>query len=165
MAACPLPRALKSVSSVLPLLSLQNPSGRIINRFLADQATVDDTVKTSVTNMVDLVFSFIAGVAVVAATTPLVLILVALLAAAYWFIARGYRFAARDLRRMQSVAKSPVISNYAEVIRGLATLRAWGPDAAHAFLTRHLHLSRDYARAYMSYWSSNEFVSTWGESA
>jgi len=141
-----------------------NPAGRILNRFLSDVGTVDGAVRTSVSALAMIAFQFVGAVVVIAATTPLVVPVLAALGFVYYRLARGYRLAARDLRRMQSVARSPVIaSSFSETLRGLATVRAFGPAAAAAFLRRHLVLSREYGRAFLAYWGANEYISTWLE--
>jgi len=155
--------AITAVAHAAASFFATNPAGRILNRFLSDQGTIDDTVRLSISQMALLIFGLMGTISVISVFAPYTLILVAVLAVLYYYLARGYRYAARDLRRMQSVAKSPIISSYAETLRGLATIRAFGPKTATAFLERHLHLTREYGRAFLSYWSANEFISTWLE--
>ena len=136
------------------------PAGRILNRFLADQATVDDTARLSLSQLALTALTTAGSLVVVAIYAPAALVLVAVLAYVYVRLARGYRFAARDLRRLQSVTKSPILQNFAELVRGAATARAFGPAAAAALVARHLRLSRSFARAYVAYSASNELIST-----
>ena len=140
-----------------------NPAGRVLNRFLSDVSIIDDTVRNSVSSLTMLVFNFVAVVAVIAYTTPLSLIAIVLLSIGYYYLAQQYRISARDMRRMQSVAKSPVLAHFSETLRGLPVIRAFGPAAATAFVGRHITLARQYARAWLSYSAANEFISTWLE--
>jgi len=88
------------------------PAGRILNRFLSDVSTIDDTVRNSVSSLANTLFSFIAAVFVVGYTSPWALIGIVLMGYLYYQIADRYRVGARDLRRMQSVSKSPILSNF-----------------------------------------------------
>jgi len=155
--------ALRAVLAAPARFFSTNPAGRILNRFLSDVSTVDDTVRVSISSLAQLVFQLIATAVVMGITTPVALAVVAAMSVVYWWLARQYRISARDLRRMQSVAKSPVISHFAEAVRGVGVLRAFGPAAATAFVRRHVRLSRAWARAWIGYWSANEFISTWLE--
>jgi ABC-type multidrug transport system fused ATPase/permease subunit len=140
-----------------------NPAGRILNRFLSDQGTIDDTVRLTISQMAMLIFGFVGSIAVIAYFAPYTLLILLGLSWVYWIIAKGYRFAARDLRRMQSVGKSPIFQHFSEAIRGLSTIRAFGPAAARFFVQQHLEKSRRYGRAFLALWSSNEYISTWAE--
>lgn len=137
-----------------------NPAGRIQNRFVADVGTIDNTARSSVSALALQVLSLVGVLVVIGLTVPWVLLIVAGLAALYYDLARKYRAAARDLRRLQSTAKSPILSHFNETLRGIAVIRAYGPRAATAVVARHVELSRTYARLWLAYWSANEFIST-----
>lgn len=45
---------------------------------------------------------------------------------AYQWVQRAYRVAARELKRVESNAKSPIIAHLSETLLGLSTIRAYG---------------------------------------
>ena len=136
-----------------------NPSGRIANRLVADVATVDNTLRYTISQLAVQVFALVGAIVSVAMVSPIVLAVGSPLAALYWMLGTRYRIAARDLRRLTSIAKSPLLAHYTEALRGASTIRAFGPQAATAALGRHLALCRAHAIAFLGYWSANEFIS------
>lgn len=140
-----------------------NPAGRITNRFLADVSTVDNAVRYSISSFALQVFSAVGIVTVIAATTPYVLLWIIALSVVYYKLSQRYRISARDMRRLQSTAKSPILSHFSETLRGVATIRAFGPKAATVFVRRHLEVSAVHLRAWLAYWAANEYISCWLE--
>ena len=137
-----------------------NPAGRVLNRFTSDIATIDNTMRYSLSALLLQVFSLVSVLCVIAWTAPWALLIVACLAGLYYHLAAKYRTAARDLRRLQSVAKSPILAHFSEALSGAAVIRAYGPAAAMRVVSRHVALCREHARAYFAYWAANEFIST-----
>ena len=122
----------------------RTPAGRISNRFLADVSAVDNQLAPSLTAFLSIVLNIVALVAILAAFTPIVIALMAALAVVYVRVGQLYRVSARDLRRLSSTTKSPILAHYTEVLRGgLPVIRAFGPSAATAVVQRHLGLCRD----------------------
>lgn len=137
-----------------------NPAGRIANRFLSDVSTIDNQLAASIRGLAFQVFTLVGVLIVIAVSTPLVLLWVAALSYLYWVQGQRYRISARDMRRLQSTSKSPILSNFAETLRGVPIIRAFGPKAANAFVQRHVQLSAVHMRAWLAYWASNEYIST-----
>ena len=137
-----------------------NPAGRILNRFIGDVSTIDNTLRVSISAFATQVFNLVAVSVAIALSSPSVLALVAALGALYYVLGAAYRVGARDMRRMLSVAKSPMLSHFVEVQRGVAVIRAFGPCAAAAVIDTHIALCDDFTRATLAYWSANEFIST-----
>ena len=65
---------------------------------------------------------------VISYTDPLFLIVVAVLSVTYAFLQRVYVASSRQLRRLESVARSPVYSLFGETLSGVATIRAYNRD-------------------------------------
>ena len=98
------------------------PSGRMLNRFIKDMVTLDESVPRVMSTLAQFFLSFLAVFVVIAAVTPYALLsgwcctittirmcshqpwtLVPLLAYPYYLAAQHYRWSARDLRRLESV--------------------------------------------------------------
>jgi ATP-binding cassette subfamily C (CFTR/MRP) protein 1 len=141
----------------------ENSAGRIANRFVSDVAIMDNQLRYDLTSLATQAFTLVAVLAVLSFTTPWVLLWVALLAGLYVRLGNRYRIAARDLRRIESTTKSPIMAHFAEALRGAAVIRAFGPGAAVAVVRRHLALCRDNTRASLAYMAANEYISVWLE--
>ncbi|QRW14151.1 ABC transporter [Ceratobasidium sp. AG-Ba] len=61
----------------------------------------------------------------------------------------GYANVSRDLRRMESNARSPVVSSFTEMVHGVVTIRAFGVE--HRFLSR-MHEQLDHAHTASHYY-------------
>ncbi|CAG2110355.1 unnamed protein product, partial [Medioppia subpectinata] len=103
-----------------------NPVGRILNRFTKDMGTVDERLP-SVGYELNMALTEIIGIVVVVAivnpyltTAALFLFIVALL------VRVVYIKAARDIRRHEGIARSPVYTHVSTTLNGLASVRAYG---------------------------------------
>ena len=72
-----------------------------------------------------------------------------------------YRYPARDLRRLEAISKSPLNSQFSEVLRGATTIKAFSKTAQ--FRNRHLELSEMNTRVYWVKWAANQWITVWLE--
>lgn len=70
----------------------------------------------------------------VAVATPIFLAPFAVVLVAYGFVSTFYRYVARDLKRLEAVARSPVYALFSETLSGLSTIRSYG--AQNRFIAR-----------------------------
>ena len=119
----------KMVAAVLhaPILFFDtNPVGRILNRFSKDVGCMDELLpKTFLTSLQMVLFllpsTFLPAVAnfwVLFIILPLLLIGV--------FIVKYYLQTSRELKRLESICRSPVFSHISDTLNGLDTIRTRG---------------------------------------
>uniref|UniRef100_A0A4W3ID60 ABC-type glutathione-S-conjugate transporter n=1 Tax=Callorhinchus milii TaxID=7868 RepID=A0A4W3ID60_CALMI len=97
------------------------PTGRIINRF----AKVTLTPRDLKINRRFTSWQFVT-VFVICLATPYFTAIVVPLAVFYYFIQRFYVCTSRQLRRLDSVTRSPIYSHFGETVAGLSVIRAYG---------------------------------------
>ncbi|GAA6024113.1 hypothetical protein JCM10207_003170 [Rhodosporidiobolus poonsookiae] len=104
-------------------------SGTILNRFAADIAIVDVLLPRMAANLVRCIVGALSmlGVIVICAP-PLVLVVIPLLFV-YRRIQVYYLATSRELKRLESVTKSPVFASFSETLNGLSTIRAFRSQA------------------------------------
>ncbi|XP_013179394.1 PREDICTED: multidrug resistance-associated protein 7 [Papilio xuthus] len=102
------------------------PTGRIMNRFSSDTYTIDDSLPFILNILLAQVFALIGGVAVTVYGLPWLAVALLPLALAYHHLQRRYRAASRQLKRLQSVALSPVYVHFNDTLEGLTVVRALG---------------------------------------
>ncbi|VDN14797.1 unnamed protein product [Dibothriocephalus latus] len=101
------------------------PIGRILNRFSSDVGTVDDSLPFRLNICLAVIFGLLGSVIVTCLAMPTVLIVCLPLVFVYWSVQRVYRGAARDLKRLASIARSPVYAHFSETIAGLVVIRGF----------------------------------------
>ncbi|KAF2181672.1 multidrug resistance-associated protein 1 [Zopfia rhizophila CBS 207.26] len=101
------------------------PAGRILNRFSSDIYRVDEVLARTF-NML-FVNSARAGftLVVISASTPLFITLIIPLGALYLYIQRYYLRTSRELKRLDSISRSPIYAHFQESLSGISTIRAY----------------------------------------
>ncbi|XP_028915134.1 canalicular multispecific organic anion transporter 1 [Ornithorhynchus anatinus] len=102
------------------------PTGRIVNRFANDISTVDDLLPMSFRSWLLCFLGIISTLVMICTATPVFIVVIIPLAIFYIFIQRYYIGTSRQLRRLESVTKSPIYSHFSESVSGLSVIRAFG---------------------------------------
>uniref|UniRef100_A0AAY4E5D3 Uncharacterized protein n=1 Tax=Denticeps clupeoides TaxID=299321 RepID=A0AAY4E5D3_9TELE len=102
------------------------PSGRVVNRFAKDMFTVDEMIPMSFRSWILCLLGVLGTLFVICLATPLFTALVVPLAVVYYFVQRFYVATSRQLRRLDSVSRSPIYSHFGETVSGLSVIRAYG---------------------------------------
>ncbi|XP_055982515.1 ATP-binding cassette sub-family C member 3 [Sorex fumeus] len=102
------------------------PSGRIINRFAKDIQILDDVLGLTILTLLNTTFNSLSIVVVVIASTPLFAVVILPLAGIYFWVQRFYVATSRQLKRLESVSRSPIFSHFSETVTGTSVIRAFG---------------------------------------
>ena len=102
------------------------PTGRILNRFTSDFESIDSSMADGMGFFLTMCFQllaiFIAGVVV----SPLIILVAILLLLISVYVAALYLPGARDVKRLESVTRSPLFEQLQSTILGVETIRAYG---------------------------------------
>ncbi|KAG0581885.1 hypothetical protein KC19_3G017200 [Ceratodon purpureus] len=101
------------------------PSGRILSRASADQSTMDVWLAFFYGAALAVYFSLFGAIVVMCQTAwPIVLIMIPL--AGVYFLYQAYYIAtSRELTRMDSITKAPIIHHFSESIAGFMVIRCF----------------------------------------
>lgn len=102
-----------------------NPLGRIINRFSADIDTMDTMIPSQITDFVWCFAEVIVTICIISYSTPLFLTSVLPIGIVFWLVQRVYIVTSRQLKRLYSVSKSPLFSQFSETVSGAQIIRAF----------------------------------------
>ncbi len=101
------------------------PSGRILNRFSSDIYRVDEVLARTFNMLfVNSARAFYTLILVVV-STPIFVVLVIPLGALYLYIQRYYLRTSRELKRLDSISRSPIYAHFQESLGGITTIRAY----------------------------------------
>merc|ERR1712166_246980 len=90
------------------------PLGRVLNRFSADIEVIDNELGALIAITAATKGTF-APIAI-----PIVLV--------YYYISKYYRKTSTELKRLESVSKSPIFALFSEALTGASTIRAYGQE-------------------------------------
>ncbi|XP_044502780.1 ABC transporter C family member 5-like isoform X2 [Mangifera indica] len=114
------------------------PAGRILNRVSIDQSVVDLDIPFRLGGFASTTIQLLGIVGVMTKVTWQVLLLVIPMAVACLWMQKYYMASSRELVRILSIQKSPIIHLFGESIAGAATIRGFGQEKR--FMKRNLYL-------------------------
>ncbi|KEQ80300.1 ATP-binding cassette glutathione S-conjugate transporter [Aureobasidium pullulans] len=101
------------------------PAGRILNRFSSDIYRIDEvlarTFNMLFVNSARALFTLV----VISMSTPAFIALIVPLGGVYLYIQRYYLRTSRELKRLDSISRSPVYAHFQESLSGISTIRAY----------------------------------------
>ncbi|EMS58693.1 ABC transporter C family member 13 [Triticum urartu] len=135
----------------------QNPSGRILNRLSSDLYTVDDSLPFILNIFVANFFGLLGTLVVLCYSQVTFLLILVPLWLIYSKVQFYYRSTSREVRRLDSVARSPIYSSFTETLDGSSTIRAFQKEGF--FLERFiqqltLYQKTSYSELTASLWLS-----------
>ncbi|NWU91498.1 MRP3 protein, partial [Upupa epops] len=101
------------------------PTGRIINRFSKDIYVIDEVIPPTIMMFLGTFFTSLSTMIVIIGSTPLFAVIIVPLAILYFFVQRFYVATSRQLKRMESVSRSPIYSHFSETVSGASVIRAY----------------------------------------
>jgi ATP-binding cassette subfamily C (CFTR/MRP) protein 1 len=102
------------------------PTGRLLARFSKDMDAIDQQLPTTLGMLGMCLFFIVGSVAAIIFATPWFAIAVPPLAFIYVRIMNYFRNVSREVKRYDSVTRSPVYAHFSEALGGLPVIRAYG---------------------------------------
>uniref|UniRef100_A0A8C7YSL5 Canalicular multispecific organic anion transporter 1 n=1 Tax=Oryzias sinensis TaxID=183150 RepID=A0A8C7YSL5_9TELE len=118
-------RLLNNILRVPMVFFDTTPIGRVVNRFAKDIFTIDEAIPQSFRSWLLCLLGVLGTLFVICLATPFFTIIILPLAVIYFFVQRFYVATSRQLRRLDSVSRSPIYSHFGETVSGLSVIRAY----------------------------------------
>ncbi|CAE7907557.1 abcC8, partial [Symbiodinium microadriaticum] len=118
--------AVQVLRASAPLFFDVVPAGRILNRFSRDLDAMDSQLPDYMAEFLTSLSYVIASAAVCVTVSPFALLGLAPLCIMFVYVRRYYTSSARELKRLESVSRSPLYVDFQELLTGLVHLRAFG---------------------------------------
>ena len=101
------------------------PNGRIVNRFSADVNTIDQTIPNQINDFIWSLCDVIAVLVMISVATPMFVTVIIPLLIIYYFVQKFYIATSRQLKRLESISKSPIFAHFSETVQGASSIRAY----------------------------------------
>ncbi|OIW20357.1 hypothetical protein TanjilG_09517 [Lupinus angustifolius] len=102
-----------------------NPLGRIINRFAKDQGDIDRSVAPFVNMFLGQMFQLFSTFVLIGIVSTMSLWAIMPLLVLFYGAYLYYQSTAREVKRLDSVSRSPVYAQFGEALNGLSSIRAY----------------------------------------
>ncbi|KAI1811841.1 P-loop containing nucleoside triphosphate hydrolase protein [Poronia punctata] len=132
------------------------PVGRVLNRFTADFNSVDTHLAYAVAFATNAFLNLLGVVAAGLFVSPVLIVLAFLLLAICLVFAYRYLHAARSVKRMESITKSPVFEQFGSALTGVLTIRSF--TKSQTYIDRMYRRLDDWSTATWHLWLFNRWM-------
>eukprot|EP00980_Cylindrotheca_fusiformis_P029799 scaffold23877_cov230-Cylindrotheca_fusiformis.AAC.1 len=126
-----------------------NPLGRILNRFSADVGSNDDLLPQTLFDFTVIFYIVIGTIATTVSVLPYALLVIPPLLYYFLSVRRVFVTTSTELKRLESLARSPIFAMISESLSGVATIRA--NDATQYFVDKFERAHDAHTRAFFSF--------------
>lgn len=104
------------------------PVGRIMNRFSKDIEGVDQELIPYLEVTIFCLIQCASIIFLITVITPRFLTVAVIVFVLYFFVGKWYLTVSRELKRLDSITKSPIFQHFSETLVGVCTIRAFGDE-------------------------------------
>ncbi|KAA0052500.1 ABC transporter C family member 12-like [Cucumis melo var. makuwa] len=102
-----------------------NPIGRIINRFAKDLGDIDRALANMMSAFLGQLWQLLSTFVLIGIVSPISLWAITPLLIVFYAAYLYYQSTSREVKRLNSISRSPVYAQFGEVLNGLSTIRAY----------------------------------------
>ncbi|PKI85788.1 hypothetical protein MVES_000539 [Malassezia vespertilionis] len=135
----------------------KTPIGRVTNRLSRDVEEVDQELSPVMQQTFSNLVALVAIIVVICWATPSFLFVLVFILALYAAIGTLYLASSRDLKRVESVQRSPLYTLVGETMSGMVTIRAYSDG--ERVMRQCLSLVDQWNRAFIMLWYENRWLS------
>ena len=132
------------------------PLGQLMNRFSKDLEAIDQEVAPNALGLLGCLAAVISIVILISVITPGFLVAAFFISLMYFAIGKFYLHSSTDLKRLESVHRSPLYQQFGETLSGATTIRAYGDQKR--FIQDNLHRVDTQNRPFIYLWATNRWL-------
>lgn len=132
------------------------PIGRIMNRFSKDIEAVDQELTPFVEGAFVSLVQCLSTVILIAYITPGFLVVAIFIGFLYYLVGYFYMAGSRELKRFESVSRSPIHQHFSETLVGITTIRAFGDE--RRFMLENLQKIDENNKPFFYLWVANRWL-------
>ncbi|XP_068614033.1 ATP-binding cassette sub-family C member 12-like [Brachionichthys hirsutus] len=135
------------------------PVGRILNRFSKDQEEVDTVLPLHMDPFLNFSLMVMFTIIIISSVFPPMLVVVAILGVFFTLILFIFQRSIRQMKRMENISRSPVISLSTSTLQGLSTIHAYNIRDSH--IEKFKTLNDINSNQYLLFQSGTRWLSFW----
>ncbi|KAF1769727.1 hypothetical protein GCK72_001544 [Caenorhabditis remanei] len=132
------------------------PIGRLLNLLGKDMESAERLLPSEIQEVIKQSIVLISKVSVIIWTVPSSGFLIGVLTIGYFYVMRYFISTSRQLKRLESALRSPIISNFQESIQGASSIRAF--NSVNRFILQSQKIVDDHLRAYFLMVTANRWL-------
>jgi ABC-type multidrug transport system fused ATPase/permease subunit len=132
------------------------PLGQIMNRFSKDIEALDQEIAPVAVGVIHCLASILTIVVLISVITPGFLIAGVFITILYFLIGYFYINSSRDLKRLESLQRSPLYQQFGETLTGMTTIRAYGDE--RRFIRENVAKINTHNRPFIYLWAANRWL-------
>lgn len=132
------------------------PVGRIMNRFSRDMEQIDQQLAPMAQGSFISLIITASTLVLIISITPAFLIFAIFIMGMFYLIAYFYLTLSRELKRYESISRSPIHQHFSETLIGVTTIRAYGDE--HRFMRQNLEKIDNNNRPFFYLWVANRWL-------
>ncbi|KAJ1920449.1 hypothetical protein H4219_001286 [Mycoemilia scoparia] len=133
-----------------PLAFFQaQPLGRILNRFSKDQSNIDELLPFNFVDTAQSVIQILGAVVFVCIANYWIVISLPFIFGLFYYLRQVYMSTSRQVKRIESITRSPVYAHLSEALDGLPTIRSF--NAGSRFIEKFEKAQNRNSRAFFTF--------------
>lgn len=132
------------------------PLGQLMNRFSKDLEAIDQEVASIAIGVLGCLSTVLCIVILISVITPRFLIAAVFISVIYFAIGKFYLSSSTDLKRLESVQRSPLYQQFGETLSGATTIRAYGDE--RRFIRDNQFRINTHTRPFLYLWAANRWL-------
>ena len=132
------------------------PLGQLMNRFSKDLEAIDQEVAPVAIGVLSCLAAIISIIILISVITPGFLIAGTFITFIYITIGMFYLKSSRDLKRLESVQRSPLYQQFGETLSGIITIRAYRDE--RRFIRDNQNRVDTHNRPFIYLWAANRWL-------
>lgn len=133
------------------------PIGRIMNRFSKDIEGIDQELAPYAEAFVISALGCLSTIVLITIITPLFLVFGVIVSICFAYVGVLYLTLSRELKRFESITRSPINQHFTETLTGVTTIRAFGDE--RRFMVQNMQNIDTNNRPFFFVWVNNRWMS------
>ncbi|CAF3859637.1 unnamed protein product [Rotaria sp. Silwood1] len=122
-----------------------NPVGRILNRFSKDQQVIDELLPVTFFDTIQSLTMVLGSIVIIGISNPWALLILIIIIPMLLWLRRIYVRTSREIKRLESVSRSPIYALFSSSLSGLMTIRTF--EVENHFLNSFIYKNNTNTRA------------------